>query len=441
MSSSPTGSGASSLDLTARPAWREIDEQALRLNVRALRARSRGARTLAVVKADAYGHDAVAVSRVLEEEGVFGLVVSSSEEGERLRKNGARSRVLVLGGGVLPSPEAFDRHAKGALTPVLSSLEQVRAAVASPALRGGVHLLVDTGMARLGIALEEVGKAIELLGTRRSEVGVEGLATHFSESEVASSAVTRLQLERFSAAAEQVLSVAPEALLHVANSAASLHLLAEGATWRGAVAGPVARALSDPKRLLIRPGGALYGVDLSTYEQRAADRDLVNGGRRVSARRQNARIQGAPKHERDGTQGRDLDLVRPVLSVRARLVQVRHIGRGDAVGYGSRWCAPRATRIGVLPLGYADGIPSRSEGKAEVVAGGQRVPLVGAVSMDLLTVDVTDCNCEVGDVVEVLGGSDRAAVTLGDWVHWSGQKPYEVLCGFSRRLPLREASD
>lgn len=384
--------------MSTRPSWRQLDLEALDHNVGEVRRASGRADLLAVVKADAYGHDAVTVARRLQgNEAVHGLVVVGLDEALALRSAGVRGRVLVLCGGVSPSREALSALSAAGATPVLSSREQVDWA---SGLRwpDGVHLLVDTGMARLGVAADELERCVSRLA--EAQVTLRGVATHFVESEKEASAVTRVQLERFARAAAQVWSRFPQARVHVANSAAALHWLEEAPSADA----DLAAALRDPQRVLVRPGGALYGVDLSDY---------------VEDRR------------------RHPSTLRPVLSMGCEIVQRRALPAGATVGYGGLWTARRDSEIALLPLGYADGVPGQLTDGASVLIGGVRAPVVGAVSMDLLTVDVTDVADSASKSGEVAWLLSRQGPSLAEWVSWSGRKPYELLCGWSRRVPLR----
>ena len=209
---------------------------------------------------------------------------------------------------------------------------------------------------------------------------LQGLLSHLADSEALDSQRTSSQCEVFleaQSAVKAALSSSPT-LRHIANSAAALHHKNTHAT-------------------LVRSGLALYGID-------PADRE---------------------------------DGLRPVMSVRARIVQVREIEPGETVGYGGGWTASRLSRIGVAPVGYADGYSWRLANKASALVGGRRVPVVGAVSMDMVTIDLTGTEAGVGTEVTLLGRDGDETITAWELARLRGTVPYEVLCHFGLRLPKR----
>jgi alanine racemase len=265
------------------------------------------------------------------------------------------------------------------LTPAVSNFDQLRmwAGVSrgwgSGAVPQSIHLKVDTGMHRLGIPPAEWSAAAELLAASPS-LRLEGLVSHLAEAEVADSDFTALQERRFGDA----LALFRAPIQHLANSAAALHRPAT-------------------RHTLVRAGLALYGSDPAGIES-----ELVG-----------------------------------VMSVRARLVQIREIDAGERVGYGDTWVAERRSRIGVVPLGYADGYPWRLSNRARAWIDGTFVPVVGAVNMDLVTLDLTDTEAAVGSTVTLLAGRAAGGPTLIELAERAGTTPYEILCHFRLRLPKR----
>jgi len=373
---------------TLRRAWIEIDLAALQRNFRLLAGRVAPAKILAVVKADAYGHGAVAVARALETarppgpsgpDALAGFAVATAEEAIELREAGVTARILVL--SPLP-PEAAPVLRRYSLTPVISSLESFQALKAFSQGCGWVaplHLKFDTGMTRLGIDAGEASAMFELLRSS-PEVRLEGVLSHLAEAETPESASNRLQQDRF---AEILALLGAEELascsIHLANSAAALHLPAARFDW-------------------VRLGIALYGYDSA------------------------GRLSG------------DLE---PVLSVEAEIVQVKEIPPGTRVGYGGRWVAARPGRIAIVPVGYADGYSWRLGNRAEVLVAGLRVPVVGSVSMDLLAIDVTGVPAEVGSRVTLLGRQGADAISAVELAAEVGTIPYQLLCLFGLRLPRK----
>jgi alanine racemase len=362
-----------------RPAWVEVDLAALAANLRLLRARVGGAGVLAVVKADAYGHGAVAVARVLEREGVDWLGVALVEEGARLRRAGVELPILVL--GPLQRGE-LDEVRAHRLTPAVSSLEQLRmwaeaAGGEAGAARQNLHLKVDTGMHRLGLSPPDWRPAAALLAASPG-LRLDGLLSHLADAEDLQSERVAGQEERFAEAIELFSATrgGDPPWVHLANSAAALHR-------------PTTR------HSLVRAGLALYGIDPAGVES-----GLVGAMR-----------------------------------VKARVVQVRELAAGERVGYGGLWVATRATRLGVVPLGYADGYPWRLGNRARAWVDGRFVPLVGAVSMDMVTIDLTATEAAAGSVVTLLAGAAAEGPTAVELASLAGTVPYELLCHFGLRLP------
>lgn len=391
-------------DLAAamRPAWVEVDLDALVGNLGRLRERVAPARVLAVIKADAYGHGATAAARALEDAGVDQLGVALLEEGAELRREGVRLPILVLGTAQASQLPLY-RHYR--LTPTVSSLDQLDLWQAYARRAGGdgapieVHLKVDTGMRRLGVPLEAAPLVLDRL-RRDPRLSLVGLASHFAEADRPESARNQRQHRRFADLVASIPAAERERLiLHAANSAAALHLPAT-------------------RHRMVRLGLALFGLDPAAPEP---------------AGPQEA---GRP----------DAGLV-PVMSVVSRIVQLRQVEPGGAVGYGGRWRADRPSTVAVVPVGYADGYPWRLYGKSgagrgEALLGdGRRVPLAGSVTMDMLMLDVTGTGARVGDEVVLLGRRGGAEVSAWELAEKAGTIPWEVLCSLGLRLPRRFRRD
>jgi alanine racemase len=350
-----------------------------------------------VVKADAYGHGAIEVARVLEKhQAVAGFAAAHLEEGLELRRAGVRGEILVLSSGLSAMRPAAAREAcaelvRAQLTLGVSSVEELMMAIegvgaaghpASRRLR--VHLKVDTGMTRAGLARDETLAAVAGMDDSGA-LELAGIYTHFAESEDLESDFTDQQLDRFEdLLAEPPLSrqrgAMPAWVVHAANSAAALY-----------------RPRSRYHR--VRIGGALYGLDLATSEHRDA-----------------------------------LPLA-PVMSVRASLVQVRDVPPGTTVGYGRRWRTQSPARVGLVPIGYADGYRPNQDRVPQVLVLGRRVPVVGAISMDLTTIDLTGTEARAGDEVVLLGRQGTDEIRPRELAWWSDAGLYQVVCALSRRLP------
>jgi alanine racemase len=352
--------------------WVEVSRSRIRENYRAVRALvGHAAEVMPVVKADAYRHGAIEISRVLEAEGVRWLAVSNVEEGVALREAGIGARILVMADFL---PEERSAHEKFGLTPVVHSLDDVAE------VRVPYHLKIDSGMGRLGT------RAVPSEIVRRVSAApapLEGLMTHFASSANYESKQTEEQIARFDAvvAAFRAHGMAPQ-YVHLSSSI------------------PVAYRRVEAWGNLVRPGHAIYGY--------------VSPGRGVP-----------PASLR----------VRPALTWKATVLAVKDIEAGALIGYGGIHRAARAMRIAILAAGYADGIPHRMGNRGKVIAQRKLVPIIGAVSMDLTTIDASACpSLQVGDAVTLLGSEGDASIDAQQIARWAGTISYSVLCGIHARV-------
>jgi len=367
--------------LLARPTLAEINLSALRHNYRILRSLlppSTG--IFAVVKADAYGHGAAAVSRALAEEdaGMFG--VATVEEGVELRQAGIRNPVVVLGG--VDEPQAEEAHANG-LSAALFEAEQIPYLVRTAANRGKpfpVHVKVDTGMGRLGFLPGDAGKVIEAVKSRK-ELQVKGWMTHLSSADGSGAAdreFTLGQLEGFSrgiAAMRETLG--RNVAVHALNSAGVL-------------------SFREYAFDMVRPGIALYG-------------SLPAEGL-----------------------GADLGF-RPVMRLVTKIVSVKELPPGHPVSYARTYRRPERRTIAVVPLGYADGYRRTFSDTASMSVMGHRAPVAGRVCMDHTMLDVTGIpGVRPGTDVVVMG---EGGATADELARISGTIPYEILTQVGRRIP------
>ena len=375
-----------------RPAWAEIDLDALRYNVAVVRSRLDGAALCAVVKADAYGHGAVPVAAALLEAGADGLAVAIVDEGVELRQAEITAPILLLSE---PPAEIMGAAIAAVLTPTLPTLEGVAAAGEAARRFGGqipVHVKVDTGMHRMGVDLEQLAPLLEAVSEYKQLV-VEGLWTHLAvadEDSEESVAFTRLQLDRFDEAVELAASMGVRPpVLHVANSAGTL-------------------AVPGAQREMVRCGIVLYGELPTPAVERAA------AGLRL----------------------------RPAMTIKAAVTAVRSLEAGERPSYGRRRALPGAGTVATVPIGYADGYPRAlfATGQ-EVLIRGRRFPLAGSVTMDQIVVDVDGSEVEVGDEVVLLGAQGGERITVGEWAERLGTIPYEVVCGIGPRVPRRTIGD
>ena len=384
-----------------RPTRAEINLEALRFNLRAVERHAGNARVWAVMKADGYGHGAPAVARTLERAGADGFCVALLEEGIELREAGIRAPILVMGGYY---GDAHGELLARGLMPVVYDMGQVEGfakLVRSGAVDGpvDVHLKVDTGMARLGITMNDLPRVAPRLADF-PEVRIRGLMTHLACADGATLDETTEQMVRFDEATALLAKHGVRAdVRHAANSAAML---------RG-------QALLDA----VRPGIALFGV-----APRVREGGVREGGVREAC---------------------DLDVplsteLRQVMRVRTEVVALRDVAEGTPVGYGALWRAPRASRIATIPMGYADGLPRQLSNRGHVLVRGKRAPIVGAISMDMSMIDVTDLpGVVMRDEAVVLGAQDgplgKDFIGADEVATHEGSISWEVLTSISRRVP------
>ncbi len=372
--------------MTGQPlrTWVEVSRARIASNYRSVCAAvGPDVAVMGVVKADAYGHGAVEVSRVLEAEGAAWLAVSNVQEGVVLRQAGIRAHILVMADCL---PVEHTALAEFALTPVVHSLEDLAALelfASAHALRLPYHLKLDTGMGRLGTRApaEEVAAAIR--ACRHAEF--EGLMTHFASSADYTSGQTDRQTAAFESTAESLRQAGVEPRwLHLSST------------------NPIAYRREAAWGNMVRAGHSLYGY-VSPAKGEAPPRALA---------------------------------VEPALSWKATILAVKDLPVGAPAGYGATFRAERPTRIAVLAAGYADGFPHRMSNRGKVIAGGQLTPVVGAVSMDLTTIDITNVpHLRPGDAVTLIGEEGGVSLNAQQIARWAGTISYVVLCGISARVP------
>ncbi len=376
-----------------RRAWVDVDTGAITANARALR-RWLGEHTalMAVVKADGYGHGAVAVAQAAATGGASSFGVATLAEGLELRRAGIEAPVLVLGN--LTQPEELRLCLRWRLMPTLSTMREAllcQNLASGSGRRMAVQLKLDTGMARLGADWQEGARLVAALQDLDA-IELAGTYSHLASADAppeADAGLTQEQQRRF----EAVLASLQEQNLgggcrHLANSAGTLR----------------SSALHYD---LVRVGLALYG--------------------HAPASHLNAVVP-----------------LQPAMQLRARVTLLREVPAGVGVSYGHRFITRRPSRLAVVGIGYADGVPRLLSGQMEVLFRGQRLPQVGAITMDQLMLDVTDCpELEVGSVVTLLGRdlNGELEISPNAWSERCGTIPWEILCGFKHRLPRLRASE
>jgi alanine racemase len=360
---------------TARTTRAEVDLEAVSDNLKAMRAAAGRASIYAVVKADAYGHGLVPVARRLEQAGADGFCVALAEEGFELREAGIRAPVLVLNSAY---GDEHEHVLRARLTPVV--FDAANAAAFWRAARGrpvGVHLKVDTGMSRLGVPLVELADLLDKL-ERMPGLRIDGLMTHLSSAD-SDPGVTREQIERFDEA-RALLSARGHrpALFHAANSAAML-------------------AFPEARFNLVRPGIALYGC--------------------------------CPLPDLDAG-------LKPALRLVSEVISLRRVPAGTGVGYNRTHVAPKQSVIATVAIGYGDALMRAASNRGFLLVRGKRCPIVGNVSMDLTTLDVSGvAGCAVGDEAVLIGEQQGERLRAEDLAHACNTIVYEVLTGISPRVP------
>ncbi|MEG4011101.1 MULTISPECIES: alanine racemase [unclassified Microcoleus] len=363
-------------------AWVEIDLAALTHNVKQLKnLLSPQTELMAVVKADAYGHGAVAVSQTVLQAGASWLGVATIPEGIELREAGIEAPILLL--GATHTAAQVRAIAQWHLQPTICTAKQ--ALIFSEVLATldrslPVHAKLDTGMSRLGTPASEATEFVQLV-KRLPNLKLASIYSHLATADSPDPAVMTVQHDRFKRAIEQIQTAGINPpRLHLANSAAAL-------------------ANPDLHYDLVRVGLATYGIYPAPHLQSIAS-------------------------------------LQPAMQVKARITQVKTIAAGTGVSYGYQFIASQQTQIAVVGIGYADGIPRNLSNKIQVLVRGKFVPQIGAVTMDQLMLDVSAIpDLEVGEVVTLLGKDGENEITADGWAAILGTISWEILCGFKHRLP------
>jgi alanine racemase len=384
-----------------RPLWADISLSALSHNLHAIRdfvnpkseKRATPRKVLCIVKGNGYGHGGPHVAKALEKAGADWFGVTGASEGEQIRKAGVRKPILAL--------TSFWRGEEAQLlvnniSPAIIRCEQLAALDSAATKRkftkrsAGFHLKIDTGMNRLGIAPTDI-ECFARQYEKSSRLKLEGVFTHFASSEVFDGPVAtqnRCQEERFYKAVERLRSLGIDpGITHLANSAA---IALRPETWAD----------------MVRPGAILYGYHPGY--------DPIE--RRVQAEK-------------------ELPL-RPVMSLRARIINIRNVSPGDGVGYGSKFLPARASKIAVLAAGYGDGIHRSLGNKGSVLVRGVLAPIVGIVSMDVTMIDVTDVpDVALGDAATFYGTDGEHVLPANLVARGIGTVTSDLLCAVSARVP------
>ncbi|WP_333652202.1 alanine racemase [Dissulfurispira sp.] len=355
-----------------RGAVAEINLGAISNNLKVIKNLSKNSPVIAVVKADAYGHGAIDVSRRLVDDGVEYLAVAFAEEAKELRNAGINSPILVLF-----DPDINDIFTYN-LIPVIRD-KKTAAALSKEAEKNNrsisVHIKIDTGMGRLGFtgdAASEISEIANLKG-----IIIDGVMSHFSEADLLDTSFAKMQIERFNSIKTELLNIGlPRShnvrLFHIANSAAIM-------------------TLPESHFDAVRPGIMLYGY--SPVQQSTKTPELI-----------------------------------PAMTVKTKILALRRLPSGTPISYGRTFITKRDSLIGVIPVGYADGFSRRFSNNAELLVRGKRVPVIGRVCMDLTMLDLTDIEqVEEGDEVVIIGRQGNESIDAAELAFRADTIPYEIL--------------
>jgi alanine racemase len=386
--------------VATRPTWAEVSLTTLRQNFRTVQKHVGANVTVcAVVKADAYGHGAVECSRALEAEGARWLGVTSLDEALPLRDAGISSNILLMTGFWRGEENEIVRLR---LTPTVWEpwhIESLDAAAAALGVgRHPVHLKVDTGMGRLGVAIDRLPTVLAAL-KGANHLTLEGLSTHLASSEIMDAPSVAEQERNFDAARRLVgeMGLEPQ-FIHMANTNAVISRRETWANMKGSA--------------MVRPGVALYGYYLPFQR---AGREVSGGTLRLA--------------------------VKPILTWKTRILSLRDFGANQPLGYGGTYVTRAPAHVAALPVGYADGFNRQLSNRGRVIVREHYAPILGSISMDLTLVDVTGIpGISVGDEVILLGVCDGLSVDALEHARLANSSPYEILCNISKRVPRRYVS-
>ena len=370
-----------------RWAWAQIDLSALSDNVKTLVKQAGQAELWATVKANGYGHGAVAVARTALSAGARGLCVALANEAHELRQAKIAAPILIVSEQPETQHEQMLRDDVAATLYNEATISSYAATAERLGVVGRVHLKIDTGMHRVGAPIEDALSRAKQINSLQS-LTLEGVYTHFAAADLPEHAQTSVQLQKFRESVQLLgqNSLRPK-YIHIANSSAAIRGIDTG---------------SDTGVGIARVGIAIYGI--------------------------------APSNELES----HVATLKPVMSIHARVSHLQRLKAGEGVSYGLRVKLERDATIATLPIGYADGIPRRlwSVG-GEVLIGGAFCPIIGVVTMDQLMVNCADAQIKIGDEAVLLGAQGTKAITANQIAVRLETIGYEIVCGISSRVPRR----
>ncbi len=367
-------------------AWIEVKGKAIETNVRQLRSKlSKNCQFMAVVKADGYGHDAELVSQYAIKGGASQLGVATLNEGIKLRSSGVKKPILILGN--LYTKRDLTICFKNDLMPTISSIRECLICNNIGKQFGSkfpLHLKVDTGMSRLGFEYDKFVQQFEKIKSFEN-ILIKGIYSHLSSADEANAidpqSITQLQRLKFNELLKQInLDRNNEIKIHLSNSAGML-------------------LSKDFHFHMVRVGLSMYGY--SPLDK--IDKNL---------------------------------LFKPALSLKVKVAFIRNIDKGVSVSYGGKFVSHRKTKLAVLSIGYADGVPRNLSGKINVIYNNKFYPQIGSITMDQMMVDITNSNeIKVGSTMLLLGSDGDKTISPLEWARKSNTIPWEILCSFKNRLP------
>jgi len=363
-----------------RPTYAEVDTEVLRANFDAIKAHVCGAKVMAVVKANGYGHGLFTVARELEKSGVDALGVAYIEEALELRSAGVSTPILVFGGVLKDQLPLFINNDVDITASSVSKIEQIDAAAKLLGKRARVHLKIDTGLERIGVHYYS-SRTLFDAALRASCCDVVGVYSHFADVNPSDLSLAREQLRRFEEAVEYYERRALQPFFrHIANSGGVL-------------------MMPESHLDMVRPGLALYGV----YPHPEMSHRLK---------------------------------LRPVLALKSQVVFFKVVRKDAGVSYGHLWKAPHDTRVITVPIGYGDGYLRSLSNKGFAIVRGKRHPVVGAVCMDQMMVNIgSDGEAYNGDEVVLIGSQGDAAITVEELAESIQTTPHEILVALNQRIP------
>ncbi len=367
-----------SLNSGLRPSYIHVNLDRITDNFNAITAKVGETEIMPIIKANAYGHGIEVIGKHMEKLGAKSLGVAFVEEAILLREAGVKLPILVLG-GILGDQSPLYLHNKLTLTASsIEKLENIDQTAATMGVTAKVHLKIDTGMERIGVHYYSAEPLLEA-SLKCKNLIVEGIFSHFANSDTLDLSHARLQLERF----DEVLSFYEKRSLaypkrHIANSAAVLQL-------------------PESYYDMVRPGIMLYGVYPSNEVKKTID-------------------------------------IKPALTWKSRVVFFKVVKPEHPISYGSEWQSDKMVRVVTIPVGFGDGYFRSMTGKAEVLIHGNRYPVVGRICMDQFMVNINWDSAYNGDEVTLVGG-DGNSVSVEDLADWAGTTPYEILTNINTRVP------